>query len=89
MFTAGLKIACMLRLDSITITYVKYLLMSNYFFQKRIFCFDSDSRTWTDTGIAVYGRILSTFVDEKHVMTLQVAKSQDLGKATIYRFALK
>lgn len=51
--------------------------------------FDSENLTWTDTRIAVYGRVRSIFVNENHVMTLQASKSDFSVYTTVYRFTLK
>jgi hypothetical protein len=58
-------------------------------FQPHIFAFDSETLAWKDTGIVVYGRVCSLFVDHNEILTMQVAEKHASPKTTFYRFALK
>jgi hypothetical protein len=57
-------------------------------FQHYIYAFNSETSTWKDTGIMVYGSVLSLFVDKNDILTVRTANGY-LKKPTFYRFALK
>jgi hypothetical protein len=51
--------------------------------------FNTETLTWQDTGIVVYGEVLSYSFDQNEILTLKVAKGCLAKNSTFYRFALK
>lgn len=68
--------------------YVKILEMFYNVFQDHIYAFNTDTSIWEDTRIVIYGEVLSLFVDQNDILTIQTVGICS-KKSAFYRFSLK